>query len=412
MKKISSLKLFSRNYVKKQKLVVLGGGWAGYRLIKGINLNLFDVTVVSPRNHFLFTPLLASASVGTLEFRDITEPLASARNNNEDYHYLNASVKLIDKQRKIVECHTEYINEKPFELKYDKLVVAVGCDVNTMGVPGVQENALFLKELRDARWIRYKIIECFEHASTPNVSEQERERLLRFVIVGAGPTGVEASAEIYDFINQDLKKLFPREYLDVKITILEAAGNVLSMFDENLQDYARKRFQRLSIKVKTGTKVKEIQKNCVILDDGSRIECGFVLWSAGIQPRKLLSLEERSPGLPKDKRSRLIVNTHLEVNGEDSIYAMGDCSVIEGKELAQTAQVAQQEGKYLAYKLNYEAKNKTKYQEPFVYHHYGKMAYLGNYRAVFDTDNAKVKGFASWVSLFDSFYRYSGDLCI
>lgn len=186
--------------------------------------------------------------------------------------------------------------------------------------------------------------------------------------------------------------------MDVKITILEAAGNVLSTFDENLQEYARKRFQRLSIKVKTGTKVKGIEKNTVILDDGSRIECGFVLWSAGIQPRKLLSLEERSPGLPKDKRSRLIINNHLEVKGEEgSIYAMGDCSVIETKELSATAQVAQQQGKYLAYKLNYEAKNKTNYPEPFVYQHFGKMAYIGNYRAVFDTENAKIKGFASWI---------------
>lgn len=96
-------------------------------------MNYFDVTVISPRNHFLFTPLLASASVGTLEFRDITEPLASARDNHEDYQYLNASVKLIDKEHKTIECHTEYTNEKPFKLSYDKLVVAVGCDVNTMG---------------------------------------------------------------------------------------------------------------------------------------------------------------------------------------------------------------------------------------------------------------------------------------
>lgn len=394
-----------RSYKTKQKLVVLGGGWfdalsltfrSGFRLIKDIDLNHYDVTVISPRNHFLFTPLLASASVGTLEFRDITEPLGGVR-DSESYRYLNASVKMIDKVKQSVECNTDYNSAEPsFQVGYDKLVVAVGCDVNTFGIPGVQEHALFLKELRDARWIRERIIECFEHASSPNVSLQERERLLRFCIVGAGPTGIESAAEIHDFIHQDLKKLFPSLYMDVKITVIEQASSVLGAFDRNLQEYCQRHFARQNIKIKVNTQVQALEKNAVILGDGSRVECGFVLWSAGIQPRKLLSLEERSPGFKKDKKHRLIVDQNLQVLESDGVYAMGDCSTIQAKDLAQTAQVAQQQGKYLSKKLNYEAKFNSPYPEPFVYQHFGKMAYLGSYRAVFDADNTKIKGFLSW----------------
>jgi NADH dehydrogenase FAD-containing subunit len=184
--------------------------------------------------------------------------------------------------------------------------------------------------------------------------------------------------------------------LDVKITILEQARTVLTAFDTNLQEYAQKMFHRQHIKIKTGVAVKAVEKDCVVLDDGSRIECGFTLWSAGIQARELLRFEERSAGLNKDKRSRLIVDNNLVSVSDPKIYAMGDCSVIEGKELAQTAQVAQQEGKYLTKKLNYEGQHYKQYPEQFVYHHRGKMAYLGSYRAVFDADNAKIKGYLSW----------------
>eukprot|EP01080_Neovahlkampfia_damariscottae_P012131 gene12131-5622_t len=384
-----------RNYAKK-KLLVLGGGWSGYRLVKDIDLNKYDVKIISPRNHFLFTPLLAGASTGTLEFRDISEPLQQARIHN-NYSYVSASVKKINKDEKTIECYTEHREDPHFKLKYDKLVVAVGCDVNTMGIKGVQEHACFMKELRDARWIRHKIIDCFEHASTPSISMETREKLLRFVVVGAGPTGIEASAEIYDFIRQDLKKLYPSLYLDAKITVVEASPTVLSAFDAQLQEYAQNRFRRQHIQIKLGTRVTGITDDYVEFDDGSKIKCSFVLWSAGIQPRKLIALDDRSPGIPKDPRNRVIVDESLKVKGVDDIYAMGDCSVVEGKEYAATAQVAQQQGKYLAKKLNEEAEDETKeYPKNFIYHHFGSMAYIGGYKAVTSFGTTKLKGFISW----------------
>jgi NADH:ubiquinone reductase (non-electrogenic) len=344
------------------------------------------VNIKKKGNHFLFTPLLASASTGTLEFRDISEPLQQAR-RHDSYNFVSASVKKINKDEKTIECYTEHREDPNFKLSYDKLVVAVGCDVNTMNIPGVTEHACFMKELRHARWIRHKIIDCFEHASIPNISMQKREKLLRFVIVGAGPTGVEAAgnskklftifkAEIHDFIKQDLKKIYPSLYLDAKITVVEGSPQVLGAFDDQLQEYAQQRFRRQYIKIKTGTRVKEVSEEGVLLDDGSKIECSFVLWSAGIQPRKLIALDERSPGLPKDSRKKLIVDDNLKVKGENDIYSMGDCSVVEGKQYAATAQVAQQQGKYLADKLNYEAKHGKEYEKPFTYRHFGSMVFI------------------------------------
>ena len=226
---------------------------------------------------------------------------------------------------------------------------------------------------------------------------ENREKLLRFVIVGAGPTGVEAAAEIHDFIRQDLKKLYPSLYLDAKITVVEGSPTVLSAFDAQLQEYAQNRFRRQHIQIKFGTRVTAISEDSVELDDGSKIKCSFVLWSAGIQPRKLIALEERSPGIPKDTRKRVLVNESLKVIGIEDVFAMGDCSVVEGKEYAATAQVAQQQGKFLAKKLNAEADdNSVEYPNTFVYQHFGSMAYIGGYKAVTSFGSTKLKGFISW----------------
>jgi NADH:ubiquinone reductase (non-electrogenic) len=157
-----------------------------------------------------------------------------------------------------------------------------------MGVKGATEHAHFLKELHHARHIRSAIIECFERANEPNTPVALREALLRFVIVGGGPTGIEAAAEINDFITQDLRHLFPDIWFDAKIYVLEAGTKVLSQFDEDLREFCVRWFKRNRITIRTGCAVQEVTENSVILEDGSVIQCGFVLWSAGIQPRKVL----------------------------------------------------------------------------------------------------------------------------
>jgi NADH:ubiquinone reductase (non-electrogenic) len=191
-------------------------------------------------------------------------------------------------------------------------------------------------------------------------------------------------------IEQDLYKNFPEEiHLDVQMTVLEASPTVLSAFDESLQQYTQKFFRRQRIVIKTGTSVKELKDcNTVVLADGSTLKCGMVIWSAGIGPRKLLGMIKEK--IPVDEKWKKIpVDDFLRVKGFDDIFAMGDCAVVESKPLAATAQVAQQQGKYLANLLNKDAHTSeeiggenNQVLKPFFYRHQGLMAYIGRFHAV------------------------------
>ncbi len=373
--------------MKRSKLIILGTGFSSFSLVKDIDTELSEVVIVSPRNHFLFTPLLPSTTVGTIEFRSIIEPVRTARTNIQFYQ---AACTGVDPERQIIHCEGA-LDKNPFQLEYDRLVIAVGAVSNTYGIPGVLEHALFLKELADARAIRQRIIECFERASTPGLSEEERRRLLHFVVVGGGPTGVEFAAEMHDFLTEDLHKWFPQLANEVRITLLEAMKQILGSFDTRLSGYAMKIFQRQRIEIRTGSPVREVKETTVILHDGTEIPFGLVVWSTGLGPTSLV----HSLRFPKDKASRLITDEHFCVKNTRNIYAMGDCATIEGQNLPATAQVAQQQGRYLARTLNRMAKGKP--LKPFRYHHMGMLAYIGSKRALADLPGVKGRGFSAWL---------------
>ena len=170
------------------------------------------------------------------------------------------------------------------------------------------------------------------------------------------------------------------------MTVIEAGNTVLSAFDTSLQQYTQRFFKRNHIKIRTGQQVKRIlSPNSLELKDGTVIDCGMIVWSAGIVPRKLETTPNSKP-LPIDsKTNKIIVTDTLKAKGFDNIYAMGDVSIIENVPLAATAQVAQQQGLYLARVLN----GTVEESKPFVYHHMGQLAYIGNYRALFQTGSVK-----------------------
>ncbi|KAL0489770.1 NADH quinone reductase, partial [Acrasis kona] len=389
----------------KKELVILGAGWAGFRLIKDIDLAKYNVHVISPRNHFLFTPLLSSAASGTLEFRSVIEPIRRVHHSS-NYHCYEGGVTDINPSNKTVTINPNDDQDAPFELRYDRLVIAIGCDVNTYGLPGVAENAYPIKEIHHARAIRKNIINCFERASNPNTSLELRRELLHFVVVGAGPTGIELAAELHDLMYQDLFKNFPQEIqLDVQMTVLEASPTILTAFDQSLQDYTRKVFTKERIRLRTETSVKEIpDPHTVVLADNSVIKCGMVIWSAGIGPRKVIKeLRDKIP--VDDKWKKIPVDDFLRVKDLKDVFAMGDCAVVSSKPLTATAQVAQQQGKYLANILNkidstdevFENAEENHVLKPFFYRHQGLMAYIGSYKAVSDIGDVKIGGYASWL---------------
>jgi NADH dehydrogenase FAD-containing subunit len=227
----------------KEKIVVLGSGWGAHAFLKTVDSTKYDVTVISPRNYFTFTPMLAASAVGTVEFRSICEPI---RNANELTSYVEASATEIDPERKVVSCQSIQCQGTAcdfydFDVPYDKLLVAVGATTNTFGIKGVREHCLFLKQVEDAGNLRRALAYCFERASIPSLSEEEIRAALSFVIVGAGPTGVEYTSELRDWLETEGRKYFPKLLKYAKITLIEAGSAVLAVFDEILQKDALKR---------------------------------------------------------------------------------------------------------------------------------------------------------------------------
>jgi Pyridine nucleotide-disulphide oxidoreductase len=199
---------------KRDRVVILGTGWAGFNMAMYMNTNKrnsnVDLTIISPRNHFVFTPLLPSAAVGTLEPRTIQEPIRSVIGNDEHSRYLQAKARSLDVTNRTINC--ESIHNEVFDVPYDKLIIAVGVKTNTFGIKSIKEGAqgyynvgnkteghcvFYLKQLAHARAIRANIIDCFEKASIPTVPDDEKKLLLSFVIVGGGPTSCEFTAELH-----------------------------------------------------------------------------------------------------------------------------------------------------------------------------------------------------------------------
>ena len=269
----------------KKKVVILGSGWAALSVINHLQPGQFDVIVVSPRNYFLFTPLLPSVTVGTVEARSIVEPLRKLINKvhggpEGGVEFLESECVDIDPQAKTVRCQDrsgivgavsevnvreggegerEREREREREtisnllpctqLDYDVLVVAVGATSNTFRTPGVEENCFFLKQVEDAQKIRNVIIDLVETASIPGQTEEEIKRLLHFVVVGGGPTGVEFAAEVRDFVREDVAKIYPRIKDHVTVTLVQSRDHVLNTYDQQISSYTEERFKMDGIDV-------------------------------------------------------------------------------------------------------------------------------------------------------------------
>jgi NADH:ubiquinone reductase (non-electrogenic) len=371
----------------KPKVIVLGTGFAALSFLRRIDPKRHELIVVSPRNHFLFTPLLPSTTVGTLEFRSIIEPIRQAFGRAT---YYQATCASIEPGSQMITCEGVFDKES-FLLNYHALVIAVGGVSRTFNIPGVEQHALFLKELSDARAIRQRIIECFERASTPMQTDVERKRLLHFVIVGGGPTGVEFAAELHDFLEDDLSKWFPDMMDEARITVVDASKTLLNTFDARLGAYTMRHFRREKINVRMETLVKEVREREVVLSDGTVLAYGMCVWSTGIGASPLV----QSLPFPKDKAGRVQTDPFFAVDPERTIYAIGDCATRLGDSLPATAQVAQQEGEFLAKHLNRIAKGKP--PKEFKYRHMGMLAYIGDRRALADTPLVKGRGFTTWI---------------
>lgn len=323
----------------KPKLVILGTGWGSVAMLKEMNAGDYHVTVVSPVNYFLFTPMLPSATVGTLEFRSLVEPVRKIVNRVRG-HFLKADAEDIDFANRLVEVSQLDAdgNKQHFYLPYDKLVIGVGAATNQHGVKGL-ENCNFLKTIDDARQIKNKVLQNMELACLPTTSDAERRRLLSFVISGGGPTGVEFAAELYDMLNEDLLRSFPRILRnEISVHVIQSRSHILNTYDEALSVYAEKRFEHDQVEVLTNSRVMEVKPDAIVfsqMEDGRQVTkelpMGFCLWSTGVAQTELCRKIAKKLGDSQNNRHALETDTHLRVLGTPlgDVYAIGDCSTVQ-----------------------------------------------------------------------------------
>ncbi|KAI0482088.1 pyridine nucleotide-disulfide oxidoreductase-domain-containing protein [Xylariaceae sp. FL0804] len=330
----------NRQRKQKPRLVVLGGGWGGVALLKQLNPDDYHVTVISPKNYFLFTPMLPSATVGTLEMRSLVEPIRRILSRIGG-GYLRATAEDVEFSHKLVEVSQVDSTGKEvhFYVPYDKLVIAVGSVTNPHGVKGL-ENCFFLKDIDDARQIRNQVIKNLELACLPTTDNDERKRLLSFAISGGGPTGVEFAAELFDLLNEDLTRRFPRLLRnEISVHLIQSRGHILNTYDEALSKYAEERFARDQIEVLTNARVKEVTSDKVIFtqkaEDGTvltkELPMGFCLWSTGVSQAPICKRIADKLGAVQNNRHALETDSHLRVNGTPlgDVYAIGDCSTVQ-----------------------------------------------------------------------------------
>jgi len=344
--------------------------------------------VISPRNHLLFTPMLPSSAVGTVNQRSICQPVrpVCVRKNARFYE---SRVVGIDKKEKHVVCRT--LQGEEYNIAYDKLVISVGFQPNDFGVPGVKENALFMKETADATKFKDHILERLEEAAYTHaldgditVSPEEEKRirqLLTFVVVGGGPTGVELTGEITDFLSKEGAKYFGdlRPWMKVYMFTFD----FLNMYDKQLQEYAERHLSKnQNVEIHTGAAVQKLTEDvCTVkLGDGSikELSYGTLVWCAGIKPHPFV----KNLGVAMNERgSQILTGRKLIVQGENDIYAVGDCGTIEDYWLPQTAQVAKQQAQYLAKTLNSAGPGAAP-PKNFVFQSLGMMTFLGSNTAL------------------------------
>ncbi|KUI56302.1 External alternative NADH-ubiquinone oxidoreductase, mitochondrial [Cytospora mali] len=431
----------------KKTLVILGTGWGSVALLKKLDTENYNVIVISPRNYFLFTPLLPSCTTGTIEHRSIMDPIRTIlQHKKASVKFYEAEASSIDPDRKIVRIQDESeikgaVSET--EVPYDMLVIGVGAENATFGIPGVRENSCFLKEIGDAQRIRKKIMDCIETAAFKDQDPDEINRLLHMVVVGGGPTGVEFAGELQDFFEEDIKRLIPDISDRFKVTLIEALPNVLPSFSKQLIEYTESTFKEEKIDIRTKTMVKNVTEQYVeaeaVNPDGSKerikLPYGLLVWATGNALRPLVKdLMAKIPA-QKDSRRGLAVNEYLVVQGARDIWAVGDCAVAG---YAPTAQVASQEGNFLAKLFNNMAQTEDLEQnirelssslnlkpgntaeiskkieetekqllrikdlKPFHYSHQGSLAYIGSEKAVADVAwfNGNFASGGTWTYLF------------
>lgn len=395
--------------VEKPRLVVIGSGWAGFYIAENIDLNAYSVTVISPRRTSAYTPLLASAAIGLFGFSLAEDSVRSK--TRKQLRFLKANVSDIDFDNKVCKCSPAFdegVHVDDFDVEYDILVIAPGCQPNTFGTPGVAEHALFIKSVSDAMAFRKNLFDLLEKASLPNISEEQARALLHIAVVGGGPTGVELTAELHDLCSHELQGLYPHIIDYVSISIYDVAPNILSTYDSKLHEYATKKLEDRNIKVAVNTQIEKVDDSTIYIKDKDPVKYGMLIWATGNQNVPLVETLADHVRLPEKGLKRILTDNRLRAfkNGDtdeimDSVFAIGDAADIDGSSLPTTAEVAVQKAKYLVRNFNRSSGAQGTFEKSFQYEQKRLVSYIGGHDGVIagkDSNDQDWTGSSAWLS--------------
>jgi NADH:ubiquinone reductase (H+-translocating) len=380
---------------QRHRVVVVGGGFGGLNVVRALAHADVDVTVVDRTNHHLFQPLLYQVAAGILPPGLIAPALRSVIKKQGNARALLADVHDLDLERRVV--HAEGPDGRPLELPYDSLVVAAGATHSYFGRDEFAQYAPGMKTIEDARHLRDQILLAFEMAEL-STDPAERAEWLTFVVIGAGPTGVELVGQVAELAHTVL----PRDYRSIdtreaRILLLEGAPSVLPPFAEKLQAYTHKRLEKMGVEIHTGTLAVGMDDRSVTVkgpDGEETIRTRTRIWAAGVAASPLAALLARSSGAQTDRAGRIEVNPDCTLPGHPEVFAIGD--MVSLNKLPGIAQPAMQEGKYVG-KLIKSRLSGDQNVEPFKYFDKGSMATIGYKSAVADAFGMKVTGFLAYV---------------
>lgn len=371
---------------ERPRLVILGGGFAGLHLIKGLEKSDFQIVLIDKHNHHTFQPLLYQVATSSLEADAVAYPLRKPLNKHPDYHFRMARAVSVDPERKILVTNRG-------KLHYDYLVIATGARTNYFGMESIQKNALPMKSVEEAMEIRNRILQNYEEALFTN-DPIERQKLTNVVIAGGGPTGVELAGSIAEF----RQYIMPLDYPDLdveksRIYIVELLPELLAPMSDEASAKSEAYLKEMGVEVRKETKILGYDGELVKTDKGD-IPAKILLWTGGVSGAFL-------PGISEDvvdKKGRIRADSMARVKGYDDIFVLGDVARIETEDYPkghpQLASIAVQQGRFLA--KNLVRMHNGEQLRPFKYNNKGTMATIGRKKAVVDLPKWKFQGATAW----------------
>jgi len=380
-------KYLSSNPDRPREVVIVGAGFAGLACAMGLGDMDVNVTVVDKRNHNLFQPLLYQVATAALSPADIAEPVRRTLGK-----YKNIRVVLGE----VVEVHPveqHVILLDGGMIFYDELVIATGSQYNYFGNDQWRPFAPGLKTVHEARLIRHRLLSAFERAERES-NDAERRRLLTFAVVGGGPTGVEMAGAVSELARYMIYRDFRTiGKADVSVLLIEAGPRILAAFPEKLAAYAHDYLTRIGVRILTGRRVTAIDAHSICLGEQC-IDTTCIIWGAGVTA----SPAARWLGVERAEQGRVFVNPDLSLPGRPNISVIGDTALVledDGKPLPALAQVAKQQGIYLANRLRRKLAGEMT-TTAFRFYNRGNTAVIGRNAAIFDFGTWTLKGRLAW----------------